>query len=79
LDWKYILTLKEGRQPTTWQETLKLLPLHRENLLRLRLGRDGKEGLQDFRWVENVLVGSDPRYPLGRNYPRDSDSLRVYH
>jgi len=57
-DWKYILTLKEGRQPTTWQETLKLLPLHRENRLRLRLGRDGQEGLQDFRWVENVLLGN---------------------
>jgi len=57
LDWKYILTLKEGRQPTTWQETLKLLPLHRENRLRLRLGRDGQEGLQDFRWVESVLLG----------------------
>ena len=23
LDWKYILTLKEGRQPTTWQETIQ--------------------------------------------------------
>ena len=26
-DWKYVLTLKEGRQPTTWEETIKLLPL----------------------------------------------------
>jgi hypothetical protein len=55
--WKYILTLKEGRQPTTWQETLKLLPLHRVNRLRLRLGKDGKEGVQDFRWVEDVMLG----------------------
>jgi hypothetical protein len=54
---KYILTLKEGRQPTTWQETLKLLPLHRENRLRLQLGPDGQAGLQDFRWVESVLLG----------------------
>jgi hypothetical protein len=56
-DWKYILTLKEGRQPTTWDEILRLLPLHRSNRLRHRLGPSGKEGLQDFRWVENVLFG----------------------
>jgi hypothetical protein len=24
-DWKYVLTLKEGRQPTTWEEALKLI------------------------------------------------------
>ena len=57
LDWKYILTLKEGRQPTTWDELIKLLPLNRPNRLRLLLGRDGKAGQQDFRWVENVLLG----------------------
>ena len=56
-DWKYILTLKEGRQPTTWDETLRLLPLSRANRLRQRLGRDGQAGLQDFRWIENVLLG----------------------
>lgn len=56
-DWKYVLTLKEGRQPTTWQETLRLLPLNRTNRLRCLLGRDGKEGIQDFRWVEQVMLG----------------------
>ncbi len=56
-DWKYILTLKEGRQPTTWQETLALLPLHRSNRLRCLLGPGGKEGLQDFRWVEQLMLG----------------------
>lgn len=56
-DWKYILTLKEGRQPTTWDETLRLLPLNRTNRVRLFLGQDGKDGQQDFRWVENVLLG----------------------
>jgi hypothetical protein len=56
-DWKYVLTLKEGRQPTTWQETLRLLPLHRAQRLRLLLGRDGKAGVQDFRWVEHVPLG----------------------
>ena len=56
-DWKYILTLKEGRQPTTWQETIKLLPFNRSNRVRHLLGQGGKEGLQDFRWVENVMLG----------------------
>lgn len=56
-DWKYILTLKEGRQPTTWDETIGLLPLHRANRLRCRLGQDGQAGLQDFRWVENLILG----------------------
>jgi len=55
--WKYILTLQEGRQPTTWEETLKLLPLHRTNRVRLRLGPGGRAGLQDFRWVENLMLG----------------------
>ncbi len=64
LDWKYIFTLKEGRQPTTWQETLKLLPIHRENRLRLRLGHNGQEGVQDFRWVENVLLGPHQTHVL---------------
>jgi len=55
--WKYILTLKEGRQPTTWDETLRLLPLSRTNRLRCLLGQGGKDGLQDFRWVETVMLG----------------------
>jgi hypothetical protein len=56
-DWKYVLTLKEGRQPTTWEETIHLLPLHRDNRLRCLLGPGGKEGRQDFRWVEDVILG----------------------
>jgi hypothetical protein len=56
-NWKYVLTLKEGRQPTTWDETLRLLPLHRSNRLRLRLGPKPQDGLQDFRWVEDIMLG----------------------
>jgi hypothetical protein len=55
--WKYILTIKEGRQPTTWEELIHLLPLHKANRLRLRLGANGQEGLQDFRWVPDILLG----------------------
>ena len=56
-DWKYILTLKEGRQPTTWQETIKLLAFNQTHRLRRRLGQGGQAGQQDFRWVENVMLG----------------------
>lgn len=56
--WKYILTLKEGRQPTTWSEVINLLPHSRANTLRVRLGFNGKEGLADHRWVENVMLGA---------------------
>ncbi|MDD2709845.1 MAG: hypothetical protein PHV34_17820, partial [Verrucomicrobiae bacterium] len=55
--WKYILTLKEGRQPTTWSELLALLPLNRANHLRVSSGRDGKTCLQDYRWVEHLMLG----------------------
>ena len=63
-DWKYVLTLKEGRQPTTWEETLKLLPFHRSHRVRQRLGQDGRAGLQDFRWVENVMLGEHPTHVI---------------
>lgn len=63
-DWKYVLTLKEGRQPTPWRETLQLLPLHRQNHLRVRLGQDGQEGMQDFRWVQNVMLGDDQTHVI---------------
>lgn len=56
--WKYILTLKEGRQPTTWNEVLHLLPLCRSNRLRVYLGTHRDHGLADHQWLENVMLGS---------------------
>lgn len=55
--WKYVLTFKEGRQPTTWKELLKLLPLSRSNVLQTLLGPNGKEGRLDYRWVEDLMLG----------------------
>jgi len=55
--WKYVLTLMEGRQPGLWDEVLNLLPLCRENVLRVWTGQDGGEGLRDFRWVEDIPLG----------------------
>jgi hypothetical protein len=56
--WKYMLTCKEGRQPGLWDELLALLPLSPQNHLRLWYGQDGRDGLRDFRWVEELPLGS---------------------
>jgi hypothetical protein len=79
-DWMYVLTLKEGRQPTTWEETIHLLPLHRTNRLRCWLGQGGKEGQQDFRWVENVMLGEHQTNVIfqGEITPEPSATLYAY-
>jgi hypothetical protein len=56
--WKFMLTCKEGRQPSLWDELYALLPLSRQNHMRIWYGQGGKDGLRDFRWVENLLMGS---------------------
>lgn len=56
-DWKYVLTLKEGRQPCLWDELLELLPFSSGNRLRVWTGQDGTAGLRDFRWVEDLPLG----------------------
>jgi hypothetical protein len=56
-DWKYVLTLKEGRQPTTWSEVLHLLPLHRANVLRVKPSPKDADGRLDYRWLENIMLG----------------------
>jgi hypothetical protein len=79
-DWKYVLTLKEGRQPTTWEETIKLLPLHRTNRLRVCLGTKHEDGLQDFRWVEDVMLGEHQTNVIlqGEITPQPSATLYAY-
>ncbi len=77
-NWMYVLTLKEGRQPTTWEETVHLLPLHRTNRLRCRLGQDGKEGQQDFRWVENVLLGQHQTHVILQGEITSEPSATLY-
>lgn len=76
--WKYVLTLKEGRQPTTWDETLRLLPLNRDNRLRLRLGQDGRVGQQDFRWVENVMLGQHQTQVILQGEMTDEPTATLY-
>ena len=77
-DWRYVLTLKEGRQPTTWEETIHLLPLHRTNRLRCLLGQGGKAGQQDFRWVENVLLGEHQTNVILQGEITDEPSATLY-
>jgi hypothetical protein len=54
--WKYVFTLKEGRQPTLWSEMLALLPLVPANRLMLAEGK-GTSPRRDFRWVEQLPLG----------------------
>jgi hypothetical protein len=77
-DWKYVLTLKEGRQPTTWDEVISLLPFNRANRLRFLLGPGGKSGQQDFRWVENVLLGEHQTNVILQGEITDQPSATLY-
>jgi hypothetical protein len=77
-DWKYVLTLKEGRQPTTWDETLRLLPFNRSNRLRLLLGQGGQAGQQDFRWVENVMLAEHQTQVILQGEINDQPSATLY-
>jgi hypothetical protein len=60
-DWKYVLTLKEGRQPTIWDETIRLLPFNRGNRLRLLLGQDGKAGHKIFAGWKTSINSFSPQ------------------
>ena len=78
-NWKYVLTLKEGRQPALWDELLTLLPLSPENRLRVWTGQDAREGLRDFRWVENLAMGNRPcTAVLSGEYVENEGSLYAY-
>jgi hypothetical protein len=49
--WSYVVTFKEGRTPTLWQEFQALLPACPANALRREWG-DGR--VQQFRWVKQL-------------------------
>ena len=51
LKWSYVVTFKEGRTPTLWQEYRALLPQCPENSLKRTWG-DGR--VQEFRWVTQL-------------------------
>jgi hypothetical protein len=51
LGWSYVVTFKEGRTPTLWQEFQTLLPACPENSLQRTWG-DGR--VQECRWVNQL-------------------------
>ena len=77
--WKYVVTIKEGRQPTLWDEVLRLLPLSSGNALRVWTTQDGTKGLRDFRWVEDLTLGSKPcTVVLSGEFDNDNGTLYAY-
>jgi len=77
--WKYVLTLKEGRQPGIWEEVLNLMPMCRENSLRVWSAQDQGNGLRDFRWVENLQLGRQTcTVVLSGEYIESEGTLYVY-
>jgi hypothetical protein len=58
-NWSYVLTFKQGRLPSVWDEFQRLKPLCPENTFE-RLHDDGTQ--QVFRWVHNLsYTDSDDR------------------
>jgi hypothetical protein len=55
--WKYLLCIKEGQQPTLWDEVLALLPLQPGNRARLLHGAGAEAAFHDFRWVTDLPFG----------------------
>ena len=55
--WKFIATLREGRQPTAWDEAIQTMMLSPAQVLKAR--RDGEDGPveQTLRWTESIAFG----------------------
>lgn len=58
MNWRYVLTFKEGRQPCAWDEMLSLLGLQFGNRYRLWAGAKPEDGLRDMRWIEALPLGA---------------------
>ena len=55
--WKYIVSFKEGRQPTGWDEAVQTMLLSPENVLTAEYTTDSVRVQQMLRWTEQVAVG----------------------
>ena len=56
--WKYVLTLKEGRQPTLWGELLALLPQVPGQTATTQTRVNGRSVHTEYRWVEDLMLGA---------------------
>jgi hypothetical protein len=56
--WKYIISFKEGRQPTTFDEAVEVMWMSPLHLWKAR--RQGEDGMVDqtARWAEDVLISN---------------------
>lgn len=58
--WKFIATIKEGRQPTAFEEAIQIMMMSPTHLWRgRRIGEDGPVE-QTARWAEHVPVSGHP-------------------
>jgi hypothetical protein len=64
LGWSFVVTFKEGRTPTLWQEFRALLPACPDNVLR-REWADGP--VQEFRWVAQLAYEDSEGRPWKLN------------
>jgi hypothetical protein len=57
-EWKFIATLREGRQPTAWDEAVQTMIMSPANVSQSQ--RQGENGLvnQTLRWTDNVPFGT---------------------
>ena len=77
--WKYLLCLKEGRQPLLWEEVLDLLPITRASHLRIHAGTGDMAPLHDFRWVQDLPFGkSTAAVILEGDITKDSATLYAW-
>ena len=53
-EWKYCFTFKEGRQPTMWDESIRLFGVDDSRTFQYTTGTDAKPVAHDVRWVEDM-------------------------
>ena len=58
--WKFIITMKEGRQPTAFNEAIQIMLMNPANIWKGQ--RENDDGLveQDVRWAEQIPVSGHP-------------------
>jgi hypothetical protein len=54
--WKFIATMKEGRQPTAFNEAIQIMMMNPDNITKTQRKNDDGLVEQDIRWAEQVPV-----------------------
>jgi hypothetical protein len=53
-NWEYIITLKDGNLSSVWEEVKLLLPLQKENRIRITKVNKKKEETSKYRWITQI-------------------------